>query len=183
MTSLLGKYWPLHLASVAVIFASLIAAIVVQLQLLERNNWLAIWLFKFVNDWAAPLSASAAILLIIAVFMTIRETRRRRALYKIQSWANNAIMLLKAPSTEESPALKLAELNTKFQIIKDESAQVLAESKQISRELNDRVEKAVSSILEHADAFLEGDMTFDVKVKTPALLEELSEVTSFASKL
>ena len=183
MASLFGKYWPLFLAGVVVILVSVIAAIAVQLQLFKETNWLAIWLFKFVDDWAAPLSASAAILLIIAVFMTIRETRRRRVLDRIRTWASNAITLLKAPSTEESPALKVAELNAKFQAIKVGSTQILADSKQIGRELNDRVEKAVSSVLEHQDAFSKGDTTFDITVKTPTLLKELREVISYVSKL
>ena len=183
MISLFGKYWPLYLASVVVIFISAAAAIPVHLQLLEGTGWLATWVFKFVDGWAAPLSASAAILIIVAVLMAIRETRRRRALYTIQFWANNAITLLKAPSTGESPALRLAELNAKFQTIRTGSTQVLAESRQISRELNDRVAKAVSSISEHADAFLKNDMAFNVRVKTPTLLKELREVISFASKL
>lgn len=183
MASLFGKYWPLYLASVVIILVWVIAAIVVQLQLFKETNWLATWLFKFVYDWAAPLSTSAAILLIIAVFMTIRETRRRRVLDRIRTWASNAITLLMAPSTEESPALKVAELNAKFQAIKVGSTKVLAGSKQIGRELNDKVEKAVSSVLEHHDAFSKGDTTFDVTVKTPILLKELREVINYASKL
>jgi len=183
MASLFGKYWPLYLASVVVILVSVIAAIVVQLQLFKETNWLAAWLFKFVNDWAVPLSASATILLVIAIFMTIRETRRRRVLERIRTWASNAITLMKAPSTEESPALKVAELNAKFQAIKAGSAQILVDSKQISRELNDRVEKAVSSILEISDAFSKGDTTFDIKSKTLTFLKELSDVIDCASKL
>ena len=183
MASLFGKYWPLYLASIVIILASVIAAIAVQLQLFTENDWLAIWLFKFVDDWAVPLSASAAILLIIAVFMTIRDTRRKRNLTRIRTWASNAITLLRAPSTEESPAMKVAELKARFQTIRAGSTQVLADSRKISRELTDRVEKAVSSIMEHYDAFSKGDTTFDVRVKTTSLLTELRETINYASKL
>ncbi len=146
------------------------------MQLFKETNWLAIWLFKFVDDWAAPLSVPPAILLIICVFMTIRETRRKRVLDRIRTWASNAIMLLIAPSTEESPVLKIADLNAIFQALKTGSTRVLADSKKFGRELNDRVEKAVSSIWEHSDAFSKGDTTFDFTEKPPTLLKELKEV-------
>ena len=182
MASLFGKYWPLYLASVVVILVSVIAAIVVQLQLFKETNWLAIWLFKFVDDWAAPLSTSAAILLIITVFMTIRETRRRRVLDRIGTWASDAIKLLTTPITEDSPVLQAEELKAKFQDMKTGGLNALVDSKQISRELYDRVWKALSTILKYSDAFSKGDTTFDFKGEINTLLEKLEDVTNFTSK-
>ena len=185
-----GKYWVLILVNSVVILISLTSVIAVQFQLLfKETNWLAVWLYKFANDWVAPLavplSTSATILIIISALMIIRDirgTRRRRESDRIRSWANDAIELLVTPITDESPVLQVEEVKTKFQDIKAGGLDALIESEKISRELYDRVWKALSSILKYSDAFSKGDTTFDFKGEINTLLEKLEDVTNCTSK-
>jgi len=185
-----GKYWLFILVNIVVILVSLTSVLVVQFQLLFKEaNGLAVLLSKFANDWVAPLavplSASATILIIISALMIIRDirgTRRRRESDRIRSWANDAIELLVTPITDESPVLQVEEVKTKFQDIKAGGLDALIESEKISRELYDRVWKALSSILKYSDAFSKGDTTFDFKGEINTLLVKLEDVTNCTSK-
>ena len=185
-----GKYWVLILVGIVVILVSLTSVLAVQFQLsLKETNGLTVWLSKLFNDWVAPLavplSVSAATLIILSAFMIVRDirgTRRRRVSDRIRTWASDAIMLLVAPISEESPALQVEGLKAKFQAVKADGLNALVDSEQVSRELNGRVWMAVTSILKFSDAFSKGDTTFDFRGELTTLLEKLQDVIDCTSK-
>lgn len=178
MRMLLGKYWPLYLAVIITILVS-----TVLVQIFKSTNFVAAWLFNFVNDWAAALSATAAVLLIITAFMAIRENRRTRSLDKIRSWAEDAITLLYLPSTEEIPLVKWSELEKKLKTILARSVSPLAISESFGGDLEKKVKKASAKLtglvktVDHADKFTAAIPSVE------ELLKDLVEVLDSASKL
>ena len=109
MRNLFGKYWPVIPICIALI---LCAAVLVQI--FKLSNWVANWLFNFVNDWAIILSASITLLLAVAALWAISETRRirsedrklevkRHALLMVRKWVQKCqeLLLLNAQYSDE----------------------------------------------------------------------------------
>lgn len=178
------KYWLIILFGLVVILLCITSVLALQFQLsLKETSVLTAWLYKLFTDLLAPLvvpvSASAAILIILSeimVIINIRENRRKRTYNRIRTWASDAIMLLIAPIPEKSLALQVKYLEARFQAMKAEGLKALADSEKISRELDDKVFIAVTSILRFTDAFREVDTTFNFQGELNSLWKKLQDV-------
>ena len=119
MKSLLGKYWPLYLAGVAVLGS---VAVTVLVQIFKFTNVPAQWFFNsiskwtvassafnFVINWAESLSAAAAVSVVGVALMEVREIRRKRAWARVHKCAGVAAAKLTSPRKEISAAKRLAD--------------------------------------------------------------------------
>ncbi len=86
------RRYPLLPTAAIVLIILVVIAIVVQI--FRQTNFVAAWIFNFVNGWAAALSASAAVILVVIYLATIQENRRNGALNRIRAWAKEAIRTL-----------------------------------------------------------------------------------------
>jgi len=178
MRDIFGKYWHKYLIVIAAI---LVAAVLIHI--FRSTNCIAAWLFSFVDGWAAALSASAAILLVITALLAIRENRRTRDLDTVRSWAENAIMFLYIPSSEEIPLMKWSQLEIKLKTIMAKGVGVLAIAEKSGGDFEKNVKKASARLMgliatvEHADRFV------DAMPSVEELLKDLVEVVDSACKL
>ncbi len=178
MRDIFGKYWRRYLIVIAAI---LVTAVLIHI--FKSTNCIAAWLFSFVNSWAAALSASAAVLLVITALLAIRENRRIRDLNTVRSWAENAITLLYIPSSEEIPLMKWSELEIKLKTIFAKCVGILAIAEKSGGDFEEDVKKASARLIilietvEHADRFV------DAMPSVEELLKDLADVMDSASKL
>jgi len=186
------KYWLTILFGLVVILLCITVSLpTVQFHLsLEETSGLTAWLSEFSTDWLAPLavpiSALATFLIVLSTIMIIRNIRkdqRRRTYNRIRTWASDAITLLIAPIPERSLALQLKDLEARFQAIRAEGLKALADSEKISRELDNRVFIAVTSILRFTDAFAEVDINFNFQKELHSLWQKLRDVVDCATDI
>ena len=79
----------------------ILVAIAILIQIFRQTNFVAAWIFNFVNDWATSLSAMAGVFIIFMAWITIQESRRNEALKRIRAWAKETIRLLGLPNYQE----------------------------------------------------------------------------------
>ena len=191
LRSLFGRYWALYLASVVVIGS---VAVTVLVQIFRFANGPAQWFFNYISkwtvassafnfiiDWAETLSIAAAISVVIAVLMEIRETRRKRALIRIHNWARDAIVKLTSDSREISVAKRLADWKQQMMIIRIESGSVLADARAFGDCLESKVNKAVTSLLEFDDYLNGSTERTDAKTALETTVSAFIEVINQAS--
>ncbi len=191
LRSLFGRYWALYLASVAVIGS---VAVTVLVQIFRFANGPAQWFFNYISkwtvasgafnfiiDWAETLSMAAAISVVIAVLMEVREIRRKRALIRIHNWARDAIIKLTSASREISVAKRLSDWKQRMMIIRIENSSALIDARAFGNGLESKVNKAVTSLLEFED-YLNGlTERADVKTALKTTVSALTEVINQAS--
>lgn len=191
LRSLFGRYWALYLASVAVISS---VAITVLVHIFRFTNGLAQWLFNYISkwtiasgafdfiiDWAATLSIVAAISVVIAALMEVREIRRKRTLVRIQNWAKDAIIKLTSASREISVAKRLADWKQQMMIIRIEGGSTLADARAFGNCLESKVNKAVASLLEFEDYLNGPTERTDAKTALKTTVSAFTEVINQAS--
>ncbi len=180
MRLVFGKYWALLLVGVAV---QSVVSIVVLVQILGRTSYLAQRCFNLINDWAPTLSAAAAASAVVAVSMTIIESRRRsQALGMVRNWAADAVLKLTTASKEESVAKRLADWEERLQIIETESGSALANARAIGGSLEPKVNKAGKTLLEFEECFGNHAEPDDVKVLLKNTVIEFKEVINSTSE-
>jgi len=183
---LFGRYWALYLASVAVIGS---VAVTVLVHIFRFANGPAQWFFNFISkwtvasgvfnfiiDWAETLSIAAAILVVIAALMEVREIRRKRALIRIQNWAKDAIIKLTGASRKRSVAKKLADWKQQMVIIRIESDSALTDARAFGGCLESKVNKAIASLLEFEDYLNGPTERTDAKTALKTTVSAFTEV-------
>jgi len=178
MRNIFGKYWRRYLIVIATI---LVAAVLIHI--FKSTNCIAAWLFSFVDGWAAAFSASAAFFLVITALLAIRENRRTRDMDTVRSWAENAIMLLYLPSSEELPLLKWSELEIKLKSIFAKSVGVLAIADKFGGDFEKNVKKASAKLISLIETVERANRFADAMPSVEELLKDLADVMDSASKL
>jgi len=131
---LFGKYW--WLVPVAIV---IILALAVVVQYTKDTNDIAEWIFNFLKEWAVILSASIAVVLVIATLMAVRENRRTQALDRIRVWAENVLQILVGPG-------KGTEKDKKFQALWVGSYSISADARFIGGNLKVRTGEAITKL-------------------------------------
>ena len=186
MKSLLGKYWPLYLAGVAVLGS---VAVTVLVQIYKFTNGPAQWFFSYISkwtvasstfnfiiDWAGSLSAAAAISVVFAALMEVREIRRKQALARVHKWARDAAAKLTSPSREISVANRLADWKRRMILIRIESGSALADAGASGNGLESKVDKAVKTLLEFEDYLNDRTESADAKTSLKTTVSAFAEV-------
>jgi len=86
------KRYPYLLAIILSLIVLICIAVIIQV--FRETNYIAAWIFNFVNDWATSLSATAAVIIIFVAWITFQENRRNEALSRIRNWAKEAVNTL-----------------------------------------------------------------------------------------
>ena len=186
MKALLGKYWALYLASVAVLSCVVITVLV---QIFKFTNGPAQWFFSYISkwtvasstfnfiiDWAESLSAAAAISVVFTALMEVREIRRKRALARVHKWARDAAAKLTSSSREISVAKRMADWERRMMIIRLESASALADARAFGNGLESKVDKAVKTLLEFEGYLNDRTESADAKTSLKTTVNALAEV-------
>lgn len=84
---------PLGLVLLGLLFLLFIALAIV-IELTKETSSFSAWVFSFVTNWSGVLSAVAALIMAIAAFATIRESRQSKSSNKIQTWADKTFKVL-----------------------------------------------------------------------------------------
>lgn len=95
--------------------------------------------FAFLSDWAIVLSATTALLLVIATFTAIRENRRIGALNRIRVWATDAMRLLPTCITPEK-------FEVNFETINAGALSALIDARAAGGNVGKKVGKAVITV-------------------------------------
>jgi hypothetical protein len=186
MKSLLGKYWAIYLAGVAVLGS---VAVIVLVQIFRFTNGPAQWFFSYIGkwtvasgafnfiiDWAEFLIAAAAISVVVAALIEVREIRRKRALARVHKWARDAAAKLTSPSREISVAKRLADWKQRMMIIRIESGSALADARASGNGLESKVDKAVKTLLEFEDYLNDRTESADAKTSLKTTVSAFAEV-------
>ena len=166
-----------------------IVAVTVLVQILRFTNGPAQWFFSYISkwtvasstfnfviDWAGSLSAAAAISVVFATFMEVREIRRKRALARVHKWAREAAAKLTSPSREISVANRLADWKQRMLLIRIESGNALADAKASGNGLESKVDKAVKILLEFEDYLNDRIESADAKTSLKNTVSACAEV-------
>ena len=186
MKLLLGKYWALYLASVTVIGCVVITGLV---QIYKLTNGTAQWFFSYISkwtvasstfnfmiDWAESLSAAAAISVVFAALIEVREIRRKRAWARVHKWARDSAAKLTSPSREISAANRLADWKRRMILIRIESSSVLADARASGNGVESKVDKAVQTLLEFEDYLNDRTESADAKTSLKTTVSAFAEV-------
>ena len=114
------------------------------------NNWtVSLYMFRFIADWAAALSAFAVCLVFMALLADFRKYRRNHALGRLHNWAKNAVLTLAEyrqgdSGLQDSPLERYEEIKTLVDKLKANCRAALADAQVLGGELDANTEKAVS---------------------------------------
>jgi hypothetical protein len=112
------------------------------------------WIFIFFSDWAVPLSAMTAILLLFATFLAIRENRRTTLADKIREFVNRVLSTIRQLTVENLNEDSLG-------LIIPESADLTYVAKGINNDTYIKFEKAHLSLVEldiNINKYLRGEI-------------------------
>ena len=142
MKNFFSKHWFFTAVAcfVIIVFTSVLILI------FKEFNSVATLVFNFLNDWAIPLSASVTLLLAIAAFWNIRESRisriqesRRLALERMRFWAEDSIAVLTKPLPRKQFQSVCAGLVLDLHPIHTKCLGILADAEQLGSDLHEEV--------------------------------------------
>lgn len=114
------------------------------------NNWtVSLYIFRFIADWAAVLSALAVCLVFLTLLADFRKYRRNRSLGRLHNWAKNAVLTLAEyrwgdSGLQDSPLGRYEEIRTLVDRLKANCRAVLADAQVLGGELDANTQEAVS---------------------------------------
>ena len=134
--------------------------------------------FNLIIDWATAISATTVGLVVILVFLTVMESRRKNALARMHNWATDAVEKLTGSDTEESVGKKLVDWDQQLRSIIAENDNVLADARAVRNGLKPKVEKAVDNLLKLEECIHNHAETHDLANLLRATVITMQEISS-----